>query len=301
MTTRLRLQACAYALFLVTGAGAARADRDDREQVARLAYERAAAAYDRGDLEAALSGFVASYAALPRARTLWNSVVTLRALGRYVDAANALERYLVALDSDPQRAAQARNWLSAFDAKLARVSLPDDRELLQIDGRGVDVPDGVTVLRLEPGRHEITMGSHRWYVELEPGSVTALELPGHKPGLRREQRQHTDRRWVTPAVLTGLAGAVALGAGVWTLETENDLAMLRARPQPDANQIDATRSQGRRLAFITNVSLGATAVAAATTLYFLATRERAEAASPALGVQVDRATGGIALSWSRPW
>jgi tetratricopeptide (TPR) repeat protein len=61
---------------------------------ARALFVEGRQAYDRADYATALDRFQGAYAAAPRPQILYDISVTLERLGRYAEAADALERYI---------------------------------------------------------------------------------------------------------------------------------------------------------------------------------------------------------------
>jgi hypothetical protein len=139
---------------------------------AKRHFEQAVALYNDGDYNAALAEFEASYQAYPSAAILYNVGLTQKALYRYVEAINTLERYLAGAKSDPkERLAEVRQVIAEMRALLTELTLQITPEgaSVAIDGRHagtaplapIPVAAGHHVIEIsapdhEPVRREIT-------------------------------------------------------------------------------------------------------------------------------------------------
>lgn len=109
-----------------------------------------ARAYDQ-----ALANFLEAYGKFPSPRILLNIASTLRDMGRYADAANTYQRYLLDPGAGTERTAEVTDLLVRLDEQLTvlTVHVAPKGSDLSIDG-GPFVPVGHTlVTRVRPGLH----------------------------------------------------------------------------------------------------------------------------------------------------
>jgi hypothetical protein len=107
-------------------------------------------AYDQ-----ALANFLEAYAKLPSPKILLNIASTLRDMGRYADAANTYQRYLLDPTTSAERVGEVKELLLALDGKLTilTVRVTPRGSNVSIDA-GPYVPVGSTLqTRVRPGIH----------------------------------------------------------------------------------------------------------------------------------------------------
>lgn len=289
------LRRLALTMFFVAHnlASSARADDPEPRMQAREAYERATRAYDSERLVLALRGFESSYRLVPRARTLWNIVVTLRRLGRNVDAANALARYVVAIDTDPRRAEQAANWLALLDAGLARVERPHSGPF-SVDDVLVELPPEVAHVRVAPGVRRLSHAGQAWKLRVESGRTYAGSPP--RPPLATAITK--PRRWPIAATIAVVAITATGTTGWLTMRTERELREVRQDAPDDAARVQQLRMRGHRYALATNVGIGVSALAVVATGYFWwSDRAAAPPAVPIVSVGDAHAVVGVELAF----
>jgi len=160
-------------LLVVLGvARTASADADPRE-AAGDHYARGTDHAARREYEAALREFNDAYAKSPHFAVLYNIGLCQVALGRPLDAIEALSRYLRDGQEQvpPSRRAQVEAQVALLEARLAEISIASERTgtVVSIDGREV----GRTPL-LQPIR--IAAGVHRVVVTTPEGETSARSI-----------------------------------------------------------------------------------------------------------------------------
>jgi len=217
------------AVLVVTTA--ARAEWTCTERNRDGAREQYAVGVEAADAERwgdALGRFEAAYESSCSFAALFNVAVTLRAIGRYARAMDALEllfeRHGNELDDDTR--SRATTLREEAMASLAGVRIEGlDRSIrydLSWDGRLL-ADDGSRPIELvvDPGSHALTVedpdrGVFRWDGELDPGERAAIRvrLRSSPPRRAHEPAEPEDTSlWESP-VLWLIVGAVVGGAGV---------------------------------------------------------------------------------------
>lgn len=162
-------------------------------------FEQGVALYNDGDYATALAEFSASYQAAPLPAVLYNIGVAQKALFRYAEAIDTLQRYLAEAQPRAERRAEVERLCTEMEALLAPVTLrvsPADATLV-VDGRAAgSAPQ--RPLRLAAGAH-----------------VIEASAEGHRP-LRREIMVSAGRPLTLTLALAELprAGKVLLRSNV---------------------------------------------------------------------------------------
>ena len=120
-------------------------------------FEQAVALYNDGDYATALAEFSASYQAAPLPAVLYNIGVAQKALFRYAEAIDTLQRYLAEAQPRAERRAEVERLCAEMEALLAPVTLqvtPADAALV-VDGRSAAGGARGRPLRLAAGAHVI--------------------------------------------------------------------------------------------------------------------------------------------------
>jgi hypothetical protein len=149
------------------GPGAGAQDRPPAEVAeARGHFRRGVILYEDHDYNGALAEFETAHKLSREPVALYNVGLTLRALFRYVDAIDALSRYLnnTAMDEHvtARKRAEIEANISEMRALLAEVTIalpPGAKEaVMSIDGRQVPSPPGAPVL-LSAGHHVVEVSA----------------------------------------------------------------------------------------------------------------------------------------------
>lgn len=185
---------------------------------ARAKFEEGLALSDEGKWSEALEAFRRSDELVPSATVQFNIAVTLRALGRYVEAKHAAERIL----SEAKRAKHplrprlrrdVERLLEEVSAKIARVRLrvTPAGARVQIDGSSLEeLPDGR--IELDPGRHVCVVSAQGHETTtlaqtIEPGeSEVVLRAP---PRRAPPETSQEPTLWYESGWFWGIAGSVA--------------------------------------------------------------------------------------------
>jgi hypothetical protein len=157
---------------LAAPGGGALSAGDLKREEGRRHFQQGVALYEERNYAGALAEFQAAYNTAPAPTILYNIGLTYRALYRYPDAIQALQRYLVEGTSDgqltPQRREQLQRFIEEMKSLLAPITLlvtpPGAR--VNIDGRETNLP--------ADGKIELAAGSHKIEVAAD----------GHEPQQR---------------------------------------------------------------------------------------------------------------------
>ncbi len=163
--------------LLMLNLGTARADTDGPcADEARVLYQRGLELFDRGDHLRALQAFNDAYAACPNFAVLYNIGQVQIALGRPVEAAATLSRYLQEGQDQvpPEKRRPVEDQIKRLDSLLVELDLTTvpSGAVISVDGRKV----GPTPLP-EPLR--VTAGTHKVTAILDDGATAAKSVaPG---------------------------------------------------------------------------------------------------------------------------
>ena len=167
-------------------AGSALSAGDLKREEGRRHFQQGVALYEEGNHAGALAEFQAAYNTAPAPTILYNIGLTYRALYRYPDAIEALQRYLVEGTSDgqltPQRRAQLQQFIEEMKSLLAPITLvvTPSTARVNIDSRETALPDR-GVVQLAAGSHAIRVAAdghepqHR-EITVVAGEAMALEF-----------------------------------------------------------------------------------------------------------------------------
>ena len=155
----------ALALGCLGGTAQAQEPQSGEARDAFLAGLRSAEALE---WDRALASFERSYALAPTAAALFNAATAFRALGRHVDARDALARLIREHRLEPDVRAAAERMLEEEAARIATLVL-----------RGL--PDAPVTVRLDGTRREDT-GARPLAIDADAGDRgLAIERSGHEP------------------------------------------------------------------------------------------------------------------------
>lgn len=140
---------------------------DFKREEARHHFEQAVALYEEGNYPGALAEFQAAHDVVPASATLYNIGLTYKALYRYPDAIETLERFLVEGTRDGKvsadRRKQVQQLIDEMKSLLAPITfvLAPAQARLAIDGRQARPADG-GVIQLAAGAHvaEVVADEH---------------------------------------------------------------------------------------------------------------------------------------------
>jgi hypothetical protein len=140
---------------------------DTRDQ-ARVHFEQGVALYGEGNFASALAEFEAAYKALPAAPVLYNIGLCYKALYRYPEAIDTLNRYLAEGRTDagltPQKRTEIEQSVETMSALLAPVTFtlrPREARVV-VDGRQIVIPgDGIVQLAAGARLAEVSAEYHQ--------------------------------------------------------------------------------------------------------------------------------------------
>lgn len=184
----------------------------ERDAEARALFERGMALTQRGQWSDALPLFDRAYAISDQPAALYNYAITLRALGRHVDALRAFEQLLALEINDAMReeaTGMAREERGRLGALLVRAAGGTD-VTLRIDARPIEVAAWPTRVAVDPGAHVVEAtreGHHPLRVEREVGEGEEVEV-----ALEFEPLPAVESVVAPPPPKRGWIAGVAVGA-----------------------------------------------------------------------------------------
>lgn len=274
---------------------------------AREHFRQGQAAYQRGELQKAVTEWKAAYAVDPKPLIKFNLSQAYERLGKLQQAAEALDAYLAAApEDDPYRSdAEARR--TAIASRISKTGIQvqgaPEGAAIYVDGE----PQGTTPvqgpLAVGPGEHRIRVQMDGYQdfraavvvpagetvavnAELEPAAEAMAPVPSSV-----ETGEGTN---IWPFVVMGVGGALAITGGVFgvtALSTADDAAT------SESSQADSARTQ----AVLADVFVitGLAAVAGGLTWHLLESGDDEEAPSaqvrvtPVLGPGIAGAQGQV--------
>ena len=155
-------------------------DRDKAE--AKTILKEGAALYDAGDTAGALARFDRAYAKFPAPIIQFDRAQALRAMGRPIDAATALDAFLGGpTEAVAERRREAEEQLKRLDETVGHLRILSEVAGAEVvmDGTPVGKTPFAKTLRAMPGTHEVAISkqdfaSYRIAVVLEAGHETTL-------------------------------------------------------------------------------------------------------------------------------
>jgi hypothetical protein len=232
---------CVLLLLAPLAPRAARADEDPRAQ-AGVAYARGIELAEQGLYAAALEQFKSAYEKSPHFAVLYNIGQAQMALGRPIEAIEALTRYVRdGADQVPlSRREQVQAQVALLESRLAELSVTTDRPgaLVTVDGREVGRTPLYQPLRMAAGAHTVSITMEGLTpiikaIDLREGDRQALAFvvpPGVAPKPAAAELSAASvvatpapaapprdlRKWAYVTAAAGAAaGAAALGVYLW--------------------------------------------------------------------------------------
>ena len=253
--------ALAIALTLV-GSSAIADDASSAKARARDAYDRGAAAHERGDHATAARELALADAIVPSSVTLEAALESAIAADDAVlgmDLCDRSERAKVS----PTLAALVRRARARFEQRVGRVRIECARGApcaATIDGARVDPDRSIVVLA---GKHVVRVeqggkGEER-AIDVGPGGSVAVAIEAASPAPRREDARGPSIGWFVAALgATAVAGGVTIGFGVDTASRHGRFVSAGCSG-PVHGDCDALASAGRAAQIRTNAMIGVTA------------------------------------------
>jgi hypothetical protein len=286
------------------------------EAAARTLFKDGNDLVKKGDFVTALDKFRSAYAQWNNPKILLNIATTLRALGRYAEAVETYERYLLDPGADANRKNEVTAALKEIEGKTGRVRIvvSESDALLNIDGRRLD--KGQTTARVDPGRHAVTAEKDGFVA----AAATVESLAGHDQEVSLKMlRAVAEQPAVTPTtaptqtapppstsggssalrISSYVAGGVGI-AGLATFAIAGSMARSKFNsltdecqgPCPSSRQSDV--DAGRREQTLANVGfvVGLVGLGTGATLFLLSRPSKSPAASASAGRPVLQVAAG---------
>jgi hypothetical protein len=228
---------------------------EERLAEARHHFQRAVGLYESADYDNALTAFQAAYDTAPAATILYNIGLTNKALYRYPEAIDALERYLADSARDRklgrERRRQVARLIEEMKALLAPVtfSITPIGARLILDGRPITLPSHHT-LPLAAGPHVAEVSAEGHHPEQRAFSVTINEPLVVTFALTVKAKAAKLR--VTSSAPGTVIEIDGLDRGLAPLEVEldagvHDLVARRDGYEPHRSKVDLRAEQERNL------------------------------------------------------
>jgi hypothetical protein len=234
MTSSERRALPCLALAALLFAAPAGAEPTPKQQ-AELLLRAGNALYDRGSFEAALVKYRLAMELYPSFKLRLNLGLSLAELGRHVDAATELDRYLREGEgkAEPAMRREAEKELARVRLRVAELVVDGDGAV-SIDGeaRGPApvhcfLPPGAHRLRLDKGGERVERAVELWagktarvvlVLRVAPGppTVVLVEQPSRKPARRPAPTPFYKTWWFWTAVGVVVATGVTVGAVLGT-------------------------------------------------------------------------------------
>lgn len=155
------------------------APADPNVDEAKRHFEQGVALFNDGNFSAALSEFEQVYRLHPVAGVLYNIGVTQKALFRYPEAIDSLQRFLLESKSaTPEQRAECEQLIRGMKALLADVTLTvvPDNATISVDGRPMGTSPLTKPLQIAAGTHKIEVTADGYEPQKQDVMVTA-EVP----------------------------------------------------------------------------------------------------------------------------
>lgn len=276
--------ALSFAPPLVAHAQAADAAEDDVAQ-ARKHFNQGLKLYKDGDFDAALVQFERAYAMKPNYKVLYNIAQSYFELHQYVEARDALRRYLKegegSIEADRRTAAEGD--LADLERRIAHVLLQVnvDGATVYIDGKKVGVTPLAARVDVSEGQRTVSVeapdrGSKQRVVRLAGGEEQTVEVqfeaqaaaatPGAAGPAASGPQKQADQGLGVGFWATGI-GALALGAGAGVtgflaLQAQDDHKAALGRFPATQSELDDSRDKAKTFALTTDILAGGAIICA---------------------------------------
>jgi len=146
------------AALVLLGSRRSLAAPEQREQEARVHFDRGLKRLDAREYERALDEFRAAWELWQNPKILLNIGTVLRELGREAAAANAYARFVRDPSADPARLPEINRLLGELERRVGRLDIrkADDVTRVLIDGQPLAAWEDAGALRVPPGSHQVT-------------------------------------------------------------------------------------------------------------------------------------------------
>jgi hypothetical protein len=156
----------------------------DAKARAQVTLKEGTQLYQQGAFADALDKFEQAYSVFPSPKLFFNIGRANRELGRPVDAVDAFEKFLSqALDAPPELLAEAKRSVQELAPKIGKLLIDCavvDAEIT-VDGKQAGKAPLTDVVRVSPGRHQVTATSPQMIpavetVDVAAGTVQTVEI-----------------------------------------------------------------------------------------------------------------------------
>jgi hypothetical protein len=267
-----RVAACAIALALALAPAPARADGDADRARAREAYDRGAAAHQRGDHATAARELALADALVPNPVTLQAALESALAADDAALGMELCDRSQRAR-TDAALAALVRDARARFGRRAGRLRVDCPAATActaSVDGAAIETGRAIFV---PVGRHVVTVRTgeqeERRPIEVEPGgsaSVVVTGAPAPPPPAPAPAREGPSIGWFAGTLgAAAVAGGVTIGLGVDTAK-KHDAFVSAGCAGSVHGDCTALADAGRAAQLRTNVLVGVTGALAAATV-----------------------------------
>ncbi len=145
-------------------------------QEAKVHFQQAVALFNDGNFNAALAEFQRAYDLRPSPGLLYNIGLTQKALFRYDEAVDTLERYLAEETKlSPERRAECLQLTTEMKALLAPITITIEPAgaVVSVDGRSIGKAPLLRPLRLAAGSHTLETSADGWKTQKRDLMVSA--------------------------------------------------------------------------------------------------------------------------------
>ena len=149
-------------VILMLGPAVVRAEDDASRATALGLVREGSQLLEQSEYQAALDKFNQAYALVRSPKQLFNQGLSLRGLGRKVEALQAFERFLAeAKDATVEQQEKARAKIAELSALVGQVEIRCNRSgaAVTMDGQALAATPLPGPVRVEPGSHQVTLES----------------------------------------------------------------------------------------------------------------------------------------------
>lgn len=249
-------------------------------EVARGHFSEGLKLYKDGDFDAALVQFERAYAVKPNVKVLYNIAQTYFQLRQYVEARDAMSRYLNegGTDIEPERRAAVGSDLAELERRIAKVKISVNVRgaSVFVDGKKVGTTPLSAPISVSEGQRTISVespdrGARQRLIQVAGGEEQSLSLDfenaqapvatGAKSPSQRESPGLGTTFWVT-AVSALALGAGAGVTGVLALGAQRDNHNQHDELGVSPATLDRSRSRAKTFALTTDILAGSALVCA---------------------------------------
>jgi hypothetical protein len=255
--------------------------------------------YKDGDFDAALVQFERAYEKKPNPRVLYNIAQTYFQLREYVEAREAMSRYLEEAGSaiEPERRAQATNDLAQLQKRIAKISLTVNvaGATVLVDGKKVGTTPLAAPLEVSEGVRTISVetpdgGARQRVVRIAGGESQSIAIQlvetqqrtpdmGAAPASPRPAAPPPARAlpagfWIS-AVSAAALGAGAGVTGFLALKAHSDNKDLQSEPNISQDALGDSATRAKRFALATDILAGGALVCGGVAVFVAVTNGNA--------------------------